>query len=365
MAVDQETIRRMLESGAKAPSGDNLQPWRVVVDEETIHLSVDRSRDRSLYNFEGRASLIALGAMIENLTLAGREYGVDVDTTLSAPENNADNAPTLVSARLVVRPAEPRPEPLFSAVARRCTNRKPYGTAPIEAAVAQKLRASVAEDSAADLRLIEDRNEMRFVARAASLNDRLLFEIRPLHDRFFESVRWTLAEAEATRDGLYVKTLELGAMAGPFKASRSWGTVRLTNLLGGSRLAPRHSFQTFMRSAAFAFLQVSGVSGVSGEVWVRGGRLMQRLWLTAVSLGLSVQPMAGMLCLLPYLRTDGGSVPAASREVIAQADTLFRKVLPLSAGQAPVMLFRVGYGAAPTTTALRRVIDAGTEPANK
>ncbi len=203
---------------------------------------------------------------------------------------------------------------------------------------------------------------MRVVARAASLNDRLLFELRPLHDRFFESVRWTPAEAEATRDGLYVKTLELGAMAGPFKASRSWGTVRLTNLLGGSRLAPRHSYQTFMRSAAFVFLHVSGVSG---EALVRGGRLMQRLWLTAVSLGLHVQPMAGMLCLLPYVRVNVPEVPAASREVIAQAEKLFGEVLPLSDGQAPVMLFRVGYGPEPTTTALRRVIEAGTGPANK
>src|SRR5579864_7060868 len=279
MAVDREAIRRMLECGAKAPSGDNLQPWTVVVDEDSIHLSVDRSRDRSLYNFEGRASLIALGAMIENLTLAGREYGVGVDTTLSV------DGPTLVSARLSLRPAETGPDPLFSAVARRCTNRKPYGTAPLEAAVAEKLRACVAGDSAADLRLIEDRRDMLLVARAASLNERLLFEIRALHDRFYESVRWTRAEAEATRDGLYVKTLELGAMAGPFKASRSWGTVRLTNLLGGSRLARGHSFQTFMRSAAFVFLQaskvsgVSAVSGVPGEVWVRGGRLIQRFWL--------------------------------------------------------------------------------------
>jgi nitroreductase len=359
MAVDRETIRRMLESGARAPSGDNLQPWTVVIDQDSIHLSVDRSRDRSLYNFEGRASLVSLGAMIENLTLAGREYGVGVDTTLSA------DGPSLVSAWLALKPGEPRPDPLFSAVARRCSNRKPYGTAPLEPAVTQKLRASIAGGSAADLRLIEDRSDMRLVARAASLNERLLFEIPALHDRFYESVRWTRAEAEATRDGLYVRTLELGAMAGPFKASRSWRTVRLTNLLGGSRLARRHSFQTFMQSAAFVFLQGSMASGVSGEAWVRGGRLIQRFWLTATSLGLNVQPMAGMLCLLPYARVDVPEIPSGCREVIAQAEKLFRKALPFSADRAPLMLFRVGYGAAPTTTALRRVIDAGTRPADK
>ena len=233
MPVDREAIGRMLESGAAAPSGDNLQPWTVVVDQDSIRLSVDRTRDRSLYNFQGRASLIALGAMIENITLAGRQDGVGVAPTFTADE------PFLVSARLALTPIEPQPDPLGAAMARRCTNRKPYGVAPLEPAVAAELRASVAQGSGADLQIIEDRAAMRIVAQAASLNDRLLFELRPLHDRFFESVRWTAADAEATRDGLYVKTLELGAMAAPFKASRSWGTVRLTNLLGGSRLAPR------------------------------------------------------------------------------------------------------------------------------
>jgi hypothetical protein len=347
MPVDREAIRRMLESGARAPSGDNLQPWTAVIDEDSIHLSVDQSRDRSLYNFEGRASLIALGAMIENVTLAGRDCGVAVATTLSP------DGPKFVSARLALSPAEPSADPLFAAVLRRCTNRKPYRTAPLDAPVAEGLRASIAGDSGADLRLIEDRDEMHVVARAASLNDRLLFELRPLHDRFFESVRWTAREAEATRDGLYVKTLELGPMAGPFKASRSWGTVRLTNLLGGSRLAPRHSYQTFMRSAAFVFLQVSGVSP---EALVGAGRLMERVWLTATFLGLSVQPMAGMICLLPYLREGLGQLPARNQEVVAQAENLFRQVLPLSPDRAPVMLWRVGHGKPPTATALRRAI---------
>jgi hypothetical protein len=347
MAVDREAIGRMLESGAMAPSGDNLQPWTVVLDQDSIRLSVDRSRDRSLYNFQGRASLIALGAMIENITLAGREYGIGVVPTLTADE------PYLVSARLALTLAERRPDPLGAAIARRCTNRKPYAVAPLEPTLAAQLRASVAPDSGADLQIIEDRAAMRTLAQAASLNDRLLFELQPLHDRFFESVRWTAADAEATRDGLYVKTLELGAMAAPFKASRSWGTVRLTNLLGGSRLAPRHSYQTFLRSAAFAFLQVPAGSATA---LVTGGRQMQRLWLTATSLGCSVQPMAGMLCLLPYLGADRTEIPAASREVISEADTLFKRALPLSPERTPIMLFRVGRGPAPTATSLRRLL---------
>jgi nitroreductase len=353
MSLDRETIRRMLESGARAPSGDNLQPWTMVVGEDSIHLSVDRSRDRSLYNFEGRASLIALGAMIENLTLAGREYGVGVDTTLVAEE------PQVVSVRLALRPAAPRADPLFSATARRCTNRKPYATAPLEATVTERLRASVSADSGADLRLIEDRHDMRLVARAASLNDRLLFELRPLHDRFFESVRWTAQEAEATRDGLYVRTLELGPIAPGFKAMRSWPLVRAMNLVGASRLAPGHSYQTFMRSAAFGFLQMADLSP---QAFVEGGRQFERLWLTATSLGISLQPMAGMLYLLVYLLSDqlsdqGVRLTRSHRSLVVRAEGLFKRVLPLDDRKAPIMLFRVGYGPPPSATSLRRRLE--------
>jgi nitroreductase len=352
MAVDRETIRRMLESGAKAPSGDNLQPWTAAVGEDSIHLSVDRSRDKSLYNFEGRASLIALGGMIENLTLAGREYGVRVDTTLSAPESNA---PRLVTARLTLRPAEPCADPLFSAIARRCTNRKPYKTAPLEATATERLRASASRDSGADLRLIEDRHDMRLLARAASLNDRLLFELRPLHDRFFESVRWTEREAEATRDGLYVRTLELGAMAPGFKVMRSWPLVRAMNLVGASRLAPGHSYQTFMRSAAFGFLQMANVSP---EAFVEGGRGLERIWLTATSLGLSLQPMAGMLYLVASLRSnEGAPLTRSGRSLVERAEGLFKRVLPLDDRKAAIMLFRVGYGPPPSATSLRRRLE--------
>jgi hypothetical protein len=198
--------------------------------------------------------------------------------------------------------------------------------------------------------------ERRLLARAASLNDRLLFELRPLHDRFFESIRWTTAEAMATRDGLYVKTLELGPMSTVFKWFQSWKVVNLLNHVGASIVAPDHSFRTFMRSPAFGFLQMRDTSL---ESYVRGGQLIQRIWLTATSLGLSFQPMAGMLYLLAYL--DRSQQPSAMtdahRAILTRADRLFRQVLPLDDSRAPIMLFRVGYGPAPSATSLRRSIE--------
>jgi hypothetical protein len=348
MPIARETIERLIASGAQAPSGDNLQPWIVQVDGDVIHLSVDPSRDRSLYNFKCRASLIALGAMIENITIAGREFGIDA--TVELVETPAE----LVSAVLRLEAGTVSHDPLFSAIARRCSNRKPYSTTPLDGRVLASLRAAVPPGSRATVTMIEDRLRMRTVARAASLNDRLLFEWRPLHDRFFESIRWTEAEAEATRDGLFVKTLELGALGVSFKAFRSWSLLTALNLAGASRTAPIHSFQTFMRSAAFAYVEADRVGPIG---CVEGGRLAQRLWLTATEQGVAVQPMAGMLCLLPYVREpEVSGISPAARALIAKAHVWFREVLPLD-GQ-PILLVRLGLGPLPTAVSLRRVVRA-------
>jgi len=349
MPPTADALRKIVEDGSLAPSGDNLQPWHLDWQGDTVRISVDTSRDRSLYNFEYRASLIAIGAMIENIAIAASSAGTAADVECSGAGDN------LLSASVRFRPlAALAPDPLAPFIRQRCTNRKPYRTEPLGRDVLAALEGAIPGGAVGAIRLIEDRAQLRVLARAASLNDRLLFEIQPLHDQFFQAVRWTEQEAAATRDGLYVKTLELGPMAAAFKAFRSWSVVRVMNALGSSLFAPVHSFQTFMKSPAFGFLQMPDVSP---RAFLDGGRLLQRVWLTATSLGLGFQPMAGMLYLLNYLNgKDAGRVGEPQRAIIANADSLFRQVLPLDDRKASIMLFRIGYGPPPTATSLRRAI---------
>src|ERR1700722_14443317 len=58
-------IERILDAAHLAPSRDNLQPWRFVVDSETVSFFVDHERDRSPANAEGRMARMAVGAAIE------------------------------------------------------------------------------------------------------------------------------------------------------------------------------------------------------------------------------------------------------------------------------------------------------------
>jgi hypothetical protein len=349
MPLTPDIRRRLLEAGVLAPSGDNLQPWIAQWHDGTLHLSVDPARDRSLYNFRFRASLIALGAMIENIAIEASEYGLA--TIVSYSDKGQAQ---LTTATLEFAESDRPPDPLRPFLARRCTNRKGYDVRPLPTAMLQGLRDAISGWPGAELRFVTDRRQMRIVARAASLNDRLLFELRPLHDIFFECLRWTAAEAERTRDGLFIKTLELGPMAPGFKAMRAWRLVRVARLIGSSRLAPLHSYLTFLHSPAFGFLQMPSTSP---GAFVEGGRALQRVWLAATSLGLSVQPMVGMLYLLCYLRPDAGvDLDPSHRRLLERAARLFAPVLPLHDQNAAIMLFRLGFGPAPSATSLRREI---------
>jgi nitroreductase len=345
--LNDDAVRQIIASGMLAPSGDNMQPWQVRWDGATLAVTIDPTRDRSLYNYRCHASLIALGALIENIVIAARQQQLVTDVQLAA------DGDLLIAATLRFDRASIEPDPLFPSIAGRCTNRKPYRRTPLTAEVVNAIQASNPTDGLSTLLFIQDAAALRIVAEAASLNDRLLFEVAALHDGLFECIRWTAKDAERTRDGLFVKTLELGVAAPGFKAMRSWTLVRILNLIGASRSTTFYSFRTFMRSSAFAFLQMKSRSR---EAFVEGGRRMQRIWLTATSLGLSLQPMAGTLYLLQYLGPDGKNVLGASQlTLLEKARSLFSQVLPLDERQSPILLFRLGYGAPPSATSLRRL----------
>src|SRR3954471_2545432 len=74
------SLASLLTAAGQAPSGDNTQPWRFVVDPEsgTIALEEDATRDPSPMNTGGRMSRIAVGAALENLIRRAQSHGWDV-----------------------------------------------------------------------------------------------------------------------------------------------------------------------------------------------------------------------------------------------------------------------------------------------
>ena len=58
-----------------APSGENCQPWRFIVDGDKIKIFNIPERDTSLYNVLQFGSFVAHGALIENMLIASSAVG--------------------------------------------------------------------------------------------------------------------------------------------------------------------------------------------------------------------------------------------------------------------------------------------------
>lgn len=73
----ETAIERILDLARWAPSGDNTQPWRFeIVDDRNFIIHAQDTRDWCVYDLEGRASQIAVGALLETIAVAASGEGL-------------------------------------------------------------------------------------------------------------------------------------------------------------------------------------------------------------------------------------------------------------------------------------------------
>jgi len=349
--LERVDLAAIVRAALLAPSGDNCQPWRFVWD--TTHLNVHFVPDRaeSLYDAAQAASWIALGAALVNMRLTAQELGWRMQIELFP----ANAAPDL-AARISLETTTPLRDPLCDAITTRCVNRRPYAASPLPDAVRDELQAAVQRTPNTQLDLVEHAREKSTLARLASLNERLLFENRPLHDGLYRWLRWTAAESSHSGDGMPIETLELAPLERPgFRLLGSWTVARTAGLVGLTRALPLRTRQIYRRSAAIGLLSVSGSAR---ENIVAGGEALQRLWLTCARRHVAFQPITGVVCLLWRCRLSGGDgLSPEHRRLIEAGGRTLDEAVPNSQGRMPIMLFRLGTAPAPSARAPRRPVD--------
>jgi hypothetical protein len=96
------------------------------------------------------------------------------------------------------------------------------------------------------------------------------------------------------------------------------------------------------------------VRGGRPEDFVRGGEVLERIWLTATRYSIAFQPITGITFLLLRMRLTGGERLAAQHStLLARIDEEFKRVFPESAAESPIMLFRLGLAPPPSGRAPR------------
>ncbi len=297
-----------------APSLLNSQPWhlRIAKSESTIELWVDPSRILPVSDPGGRAAYLACGAALLNLRVAAAAGGRQAHVTLSPDPDS----PLLV-ARVELsegHQATAQDLELCAAIPERHSNREPYSNEPVPAEVQATIEAA-AQAERGLLRFLGENESVRVRHLATEAERQLLKD--PTYRA--ELAQWVGADRHD--DGIQLQEL------GP-RSETGRDPVRD---FAPSRPSP-------VRYADFEYQPQLAVLSVPADKmtgWIAAGQSLERAWLTATWMGVSMCPLT-----LPLETPDAWLV----RD-------------PRRGSGYPQMVLRVGYGPSVTVRSPRRGID--------
>lgn len=338
-------IEQILTAASFAPSGDNSQPWRFSVDANIISVYNKPESDRSLYNVNQNTAFIAHGALLQNIKLACTKLGFKPEISLFP---NTEQ-PNLVS-QITLNSSTPENNRLCDFISTRATNRKPYLPYLLTSQEKENI-LNCAHGELVKIVLMDDKEKIAEIARAASFNEQLLFENKIMHEFFFNQIRWTEQDEKTKRNGLYLKTLELlPPQMASFKLFKHWNILKILNKLGISKVVAKDNAKTYSTASVIGAVILANTNN---QDYIKAGEIFQRIWLEVTSLGLSLQPITGIIFLANRIKLLGGrEFSEQQKKLIIDSHAAIKKQLNL-VGENITMLFRIGKSDPPSARSSR------------
>lgn len=348
---------KILDLARWAPSGDNTQPWRFeIVNDQHIVVHGFDTREHCIYDLDGHASQLAIGALLETLTIAASTHGLraNIRRREDAPEDKPAFDVTLAPDSTLAA------DPLADFIRSRSVQRRPFSTKPLTADQKRALAAAVSPDCG--VAWLETRGERWKAAWLMFRNAKLrltLPEAYQVHRDIIEwGARFSVDKVPDQAVGLDPLTLKLTRWV-----MGNWARVRFFNRYLFGTLAPRLQLDLLPGLACAAhFALILKKKPETLDDFVAAGRAVQRFWLTATQLGLQVQPEMTPLIFSRYARearvfsASPHAKPAADR-IRQEFETLFG---PDS--ENAIFLGRVGRAPPPLARSLRLSLGHLTRP---
>ncbi|HUY62364.1 MAG TPA: hypothetical protein VMV50_01055 [Candidatus Paceibacterota bacterium] len=340
-------LERILAAANQAPSGENCQPWRFVVSGLTVEIHVRPERDQSYYGWGQRASYLACGAALENLVIASSKEGYAANVSYFPDKGDAWHVATVTLRKDASAPRDVLADFIYE----RISNRKPYATEPLTQAEEDTLHSAAVGSRPGSLKLVKDKEAIAVLGRVGSTNEEVMLANRALHDFFFSHVTWTKEEDDAKKIGFYIKTLELPPPAEKmFKMFNNWSVMRILAKLGFNRIVAKQNGATNASAAAMGAFIIDGTEPID---FVKVGRAVERTWLAATSLGLSFQPLTGVLFFkLKIAAGESDMFTTAEQRLVMTAYGKASQIFNAD-GKHIAFMFRIGRADPPTAHALR------------
>ena len=344
------TIEQILDLARWAPSGDNTQPWRFeILSQRQLVVHGFDTRDHVVYDLQGHASQMSLGALLESIRIAASGHGLR--THVERRTELPDTAPTFDIH--FEDDTELAPSPLIPYLPLRTVQRRPMQTRPL----GKRHKAELAEALGPDYDVVwlEGWDERFRAARLMFRNAGLRLTLPEAYRVHRDIIQW---EARYSRDRIPDQAVGVDPLTARLMrwTLQSWKRVRFMNRYLAGTLMPRLQLDLIPGLAcAGHFALVAKRRPQSMDDYIAAGRAMQRFWLAATQQGLFIQPEMTPLIFHEYVRDQVNfSAQAGMSEKAVRISRGLQDLLGDEEADKAVFMGRLGFGPAPVARSIRR-----------
>ncbi len=347
--LSKPTILRILDRARWAPSGDNTQPWRfqIMADDQIIVHGHD-TRDEILYDFDGHASHMAHGALLETMRLAASAEGLAM---VWRAEPDAECRKIKYFVQFSVAPVY-SPDPLHPFIETRTVQRRPMRMTPLTAEKRQALLDAPGDHYT--IQFFENFSDRKKIAKLlwATAYIRLTCpEAFAVHRSVIE---WG---ARFSKDRIPEEAIGIDPLTAKLMhwVMQSWRRVELFNHYLFGTIAPRIQLDYLPALFCAAHLLIRPkVDPKALEDWVHLGVAMQRIWLSATQQGLHLQPEMTPVIFRWYAQAGRKfSIDSALHTRSENLALAFERVANASKNDVFGFLGRIGISDVPLGRSLR------------
>ncbi|RUM94634.1 MAG: thiamine biosynthesis protein ThiF [Thiothrix sp.] len=296
----KSTLEMILDLARWAPSGDNAQPWRFEVIDKT-HLVVHGSdtREHCIYDLQGHASQLSLGALLENIKIAATAHNLNIE--IQRRENINETTPTFDvrfqgDEQIVC-------DPLNAYIAERTVQRRAMRLRKLSSK--QRVAMESALPEGYRVLWVEGLKARSKAARLAFFNGGLRLTLPEAYTTHKNVIDWENPTFSSDRIPAHAVGLDRMTLHLTRWAMQSWNRIAFMNRYLGGTLLPR--IQLDLIPGLFCsgyFILLADQRPQTVDDFVSAGGVMQRFWLTATSLGLYIQPVMTPLIFQEYVLDD-------------------------------------------------------------
>jgi hypothetical protein len=288
--LEGSPIHRVLDRARWAPSGDNTQPWRFELlgpDRARVH-GFD-TRDFCVYDLDGWASRLAIGAMLETLRIAASALGMRVAVVRdrSAPEEKPVFDVQLIADDTIQADA------LAPCIETRRVQRRALSRRALTSAEKQALSEALGPDYSLTVFEGDQRSTLAKLMFDSAHIRLTIEEGWKVHSTLIE---WGVTESEDRMPAAAVG-LSMPSLLAMRMVIGSWPLTRFFSVYLGGTLLPRVELDLIpgLRCAGHVMIRANEAPGARAgsdalDADFEAGRAVQRFWLTAEKLGLQHQP---------------------------------------------------------------------------